>query len=127
MALFRRIRDYHREYQQRQEKARREGFRSYGAKRYAKEAPKREATRVEREGKKAIAERTRLEKEAIRNYRRQFGTSARIPTLQGGMRWLSAQDLRDVASASRGRLRRLARREPYIEVRRGVINPYWYH
>ena len=127
LALFRRIRDYAEEYRKRNEKARREGFRSYGQKRYQQEAPKREAKRREREGVRVPSDRQRLEREAVRNYRRQFGTHARISTVQKGMRWLTPDELRDVASASRGKLRRYGRREPYVPVRGIVINPYWYH
>lgn len=128
MALFRRIRDYDREYQQRQEKARREGYRSYGAKRYAQEAPKREAKRQEREAaKKQVTPRQRLEQNVIDNYQRKFGTRA-LPTVSKGVRWLSIDELREAGSASRSRLQRLARREPYITGLRGIlINPYWYH
>lgn len=129
MALFRRIRDYAREYQQRQEKARREGYRSYGAKRYAQEAPTREAqrqrTRLEKPRRKET-ERERLERQAVTNYRQKFGTRA-VPTVSKGVRWLSLDELREVGSASRSRLQRLARREPYL-IRDGKeLNPYWYH
>lgn len=127
MGLLRRIRDYRREYQQRQEKARREGYRSYGAKRYAKEAPKREAVKRERAARPRPSRRELLEKKAVENYQKQFGTAARISTVQGGMRWLSDAEVREAGSASRQKLRRYAHREPYISAGKIMLNPYWYH
>lgn len=146
MPLFRRIRDYAREYQQRQEKARREGYHSYGAKRYAQEAPKREAKRQEQQeqqqakreakrqkqqeqqqAKSRPSERKQLIREAIENYRQKFGTDAKISTVSKGVRWLSTDELREVGSASRSKLRQLARREPRLIHDGKELNPYWYH
>jgi hypothetical protein len=143
----RRIRDYVAEYLRRQQRAREQGFRSYGEKRYAQE--KREATR---RGLKSPAElrevrrqqrqqrptpirrapraftRRDLEREATRNFRRHFGTVARPRTIDENVRRMSQADLRTAATASADQLRRLARRPPTEQDADGnPLNPFWYH
>lgn len=103
-----RQRDYKKEYQQRQAKARREGFKSYGAKRWF------------------FGKRARLERAAVRQYVNHFGSLVNTKTLRKGFGTLSDAELRGIQGASLSSLRRRARMQPY-PTSRGILNPYWYH
>jgi hypothetical protein len=142
----RRIRDYVKEYLQRQAKARREGYKSYGQKRYAKEkqaaqvrgyrtpgeqhrAQREALERVKpaRRAPRAIS-RSELERQARGNFQRHFGTLARPRTIDEHVGRMTAAQLRVASTASADELRRLARMPPVETDEQGnPYNPYWYH
>lgn len=142
MGIFRRIRDYAREYQQRQAKARREGYRSYGAKRYAKEKaaglhpPK---PKQPPKPKRQPRSRAQWEAAAVDNIiRKMYGGTAPAGVrerLEQNVAGATDQELKKLARASASWVRAQASRDPedfppvgYDDDGEPVYrNPYWYH
>ncbi len=117
-----RQRDYHKEYQQRQAKARREGYRSYGAKRRAKFKAKLKQIAT------VPSPRAQLEQQAVRQYTKHFGSLANPRRVSEHMTFLTDAALRKVAQSSADELRRRARKQPMVTTAGGTpLNPYWYH
>jgi hypothetical protein len=119
-----RQRDYRKEYQQRQAKAQREGYRSYGAKRW---------TQIKQKLKQVVApsapSREELERQAVKRYVKHFGSLASPKRVGENMTALTDTALHRVTKASKRDLQRLARQQrPTAVTTAGKdVNPYWYH
>ena len=135
--MARRIRDYAAEYQARQRKAQREGYRSYGAKRYAKEKQERE---FQRRAPISAIEDQRIERErqAVRNIINASGGevgSRQRDRIEQNVAGMSDRELRKAASATPSEIREMAKRDARDFPPVGIDddgepiyrNPYWYH
>lgn len=120
MARGKRKRDWKLEYRQRNAKAQREGYRSYGEKRYKKEQAQKRA----RVSAGVRVSRTRLEQDAVDQYRRYFGTAADIDNVERRMGGLSDTELRILTRLRKSDIEDLARQPPEENE---YENPYWYH
>lgn len=137
--MARRQRDYAAEYQARQEKARREGYRSYGAKRYAKER-ERERGRQRPTGVEVVTGPSRITREAravdsiIGASGGEVGSRQR-DRIQQNVAAMSDRELRRAGSATPAEIRELAKRDATDFPPIGIDddgepiyrNPYWYH
>ena len=137
--MARRIRDYAAEYQARQRKAQTEGYRSYGAKRYAKER-ERDRERQQRPTVEVTAGPSRGTREAravdaiIRASGGEVGSRQR-DRIEQGVAGMSDRELRRAASATPSKIREMAKRDARDFPPVGIDddgepiyrNPYWYH
>ena len=141
--MARRIRDYAAEYQARQRKARAEGYRSYGAKRWAKE---RERDRAQRPVIETVSRPSRATREARAVEKLSQVAGDPLGARQRDRIWehvagMTEKELRLTLRASLKEIRALARMsadeydemeypqdEPdYPSDREPGTNPFWYH